>query len=87
MSSYILKGILHNFYFILFLHLLFKIIIIIIFYSFFKLLTHKIFTCHTISETSHSNTRTQSRSSLYAEYAGCIGPPKHQGAPLLSKVF
>ncbi len=30
---------------------------------------------------------TQSRSSLYAEYAGCIGPPKHQGAPLLSKMF
>ncbi len=29
----------------------------------------------------------QSRSSLYAEYAGCIGPPKHQGAPLLSKMF
>ncbi len=29
----------------------------------------------------------QSRSSLYAEYACCIGPPKHQGAPLLSKMF
>ncbi len=29
----------------------------------------------------------QSRSSLYAEYSSCIGPPKHQGAPLLSKIF
>ncbi len=29
----------------------------------------------------------QSRSSLYAEYAGCLGPPKHQGASLLSKMF
>ncbi len=29
----------------------------------------------------------QSRSSLYAEYAGCIGPPKHQGAPLPSNMF
>ncbi len=29
----------------------------------------------------------QSRSSLYAEYASCVGPPKHQGAPLLSKMF
>ncbi len=29
----------------------------------------------------------QSQSSLYAEYARCIGPPKHQGAPLLSKIF
>ncbi len=29
----------------------------------------------------------QSRSSLYAEYAHCVGPPKHQGAPLLSKMF
>ncbi len=29
----------------------------------------------------------QSRSSLYAEYASCVGPPKHQGAPLLSKMI
>ncbi len=29
----------------------------------------------------------QSRSSLYAEYARCVGPPKHQRAPLLSKMF
>ncbi len=29
----------------------------------------------------------QSRSSLYAEYTGCVGPPKHQGAPVLSKMF
>ncbi len=29
----------------------------------------------------------QSRSSLYAEYASCVGPPKHQGAPLLSKML
>ncbi len=29
----------------------------------------------------------QSRSSLYAEYTSCLGPPKHQGAPLLSKCF
>ncbi len=27
----------------------------------------------------------QSRSSLYAEYASCVGPPKHQGVPLFSK--
>ncbi len=29
----------------------------------------------------------QSRSSLYAEYASCVGPPQHQGAPLLSKII
>ncbi len=29
----------------------------------------------------------QSRSSLYAEYASCVGPPKHLGAPLLSNMF
>ncbi len=29
----------------------------------------------------------QSRSSLYTEYASCVGPPKHQGAPLLSNIF
>ncbi len=28
---------------------------------------------------------TQSRSSLYAEYTSCVGPPKHQGAPLALK--
>ncbi len=36
---------------------------------------------------SRASLSFQSRSSLYAEYAGCIGPPKHQGAPLLSKMF
>ncbi len=30
---------------------------------------------------------TQSRSSLYTESASCIGPLKHQGAPLLPKMF
>ncbi len=29
----------------------------------------------------------QSRSSLFAEYASCVGPPKHQGALLISKRF
>ncbi len=29
---------------------------------------------------------SQSRCSLYAEYASCVGPPKHQGAPLLSTI-
>ncbi len=29
----------------------------------------------------------QSRSSLYAGYTRCVGPPKHQGAPLISKMF
>ncbi len=30
---------------------------------------------------------SQSRSSLDTEYARCVEPPKHQGAPLLSKMF
>ncbi len=30
---------------------------------------------------------TPERSSLYAEYASCEGPPEHQGAPFLSKMF
>ncbi len=30
---------------------------------------------------------TLSRSSLYAEYVSCVGPPKHQGATLLPKMF
>ncbi len=29
----------------------------------------------------------RSRSSLYAEYASCVGPPKHLGALLLSKML
>ncbi len=29
----------------------------------------------------------QSRFSLYVEYASCVGPPKHQGTPLLTKMF
>ncbi len=37
--------------------------------------------------TTSAVPQTQSRSSLYAEYACCVGPPKHQGAPLLSKMF
>ncbi len=44
-------------------------------------------TAEAVHFTIVPQTCVQSRSSLYAEYACCIGPPKHQGAPLLSKMF
>ncbi len=37
-----------------------------------------------ISQRLH---HVQSRSSLYTEYASCIGPPKHQGPPCSQRVF